>query len=98
MKNNIDILIEVLYYTQWERQLIPAGPEEGKRMETILIMAEAIAKASFLEILRLDIQYNRIDNEMYALCVLGSLSFEKTEVEYIIHENGVVQKRGEGVC
>jgi len=67
-------------------------------METILIMAQALAKASLLEILCLDIQYNRIDDEMSALCVLGSLSFENTEIEYIIHENGTVQKRGEGVC
>lgn len=79
--------------------MIPAGPEEGKSaMETILIMANALAKASLLEILRLDIQYNRIDDEMSALCVLGSLSFENTEVEYIIHENGTVQKREESVC
>jgi len=73
-----------------------AGKE--KRMETIIIMAQALAKASLLEILRLDIQYNRIDDEMSALCVLGSLSFEDTEIEYIIHENGTVQKREEGVC
>ena len=62
-------------------------------MDTFLIMARALAKASLLEILRLDIQYNRMDDEMSALCVLGSLSFENIEVEYIIHEDGTVQKR-----
>lgn len=67
-------------------------------METILIIAQALAKANLFDVIRLDIQYNRIDDEMSALCVLGSLSFEDTEIEYIIHENGTVQKREAGVC
>ena len=74
-------------------------------METILIMAKALAKAASLDILRVDIQYNRIDDEMSALCVLGESTYMDTdaeyithEVEYIIHENGTVQKREEGVC
>ena len=62
-------------------------------METILIIAQALAKANLLDVVRLDIQYNRLDDEMSALCVLGSLSFEETEVEYIIHEDGTVGKR-----
>ena len=67
-------------------------------METILIITQALAKANLYDVLRLDIQYNRIDDEMSALCVLGSLSFDDTEIEYIIHENGTVTKREEGVC
>ena len=79
--------------------LIDSGRAGGRKsaMETILIMAQALAKAKFLVILRLDIHYDKIDDVMSALCVLGSTSFETTEIEYIIHEDGTVQKREEGI-
>ncbi len=67
-------------------------------METILIMAKALAKAASLDVIRLDIQYNKIDDGFSALCVLGDVSFENTEIEYIISEDGTVRKREEGVC
>lgn len=62
-------------------------------METILIMARALAKAASLDILRLDIQYNSIKDETSALCTLGNETDMYTVVEYIIHENGTVEKR-----
>lgn len=66
-------------------------------METILIMAEALAKAASLDILRLDIQYDRKFDEMTALCILGnsSLPFMETGIEdkpeFIIHEDGTIE-------
>jgi len=63
-------------------------------METILIMAQALAKAASLDILRLDIQFNKIDDEFSALCVLGATSNDYVEIDYIIKEDGTVTKRG----
>ena len=56
-------------------------------METILIMAQALAKAASLDILRLDIQFNKIDDEFSALCVLGGTSNDYVEIDYIIKED-----------
>lgn len=66
-------------------------------MDTFLIMARALAKAASLDILRLDIQFNKID-EFSALCVLGDTSNDYVEIDYIIKEDGTIRKREEGVC
>ena len=66
-------------------------------METILIMAKALAKAASLDIVRLDIQYNRKYDEMSALCILGNTSLPfmetgiKEKAEFIIHEDGTIE-------
>lgn len=67
-------------------------------MDTFLIMARALAKAASLDILRLDIQFNKIDEEFSALCVLGDTSNDYVEINYIISEDGTIRKREEGVC
>jgi len=54
-------------------------------METIMIMAQALAKASGLNILRLDIQYNKNDYEYSGYLNLG-------RVEFRISEDGTVEK------
>ena len=62
-------------------------------METIVILAEALAKAAKLDVLRLDIQYNNVDEISSALCVLGHYSNLETRFEYIICEDGTIRKR-----
>lgn len=82
--------------------LIDSGRAGGRKsvMDTILIMAKALAKATSLDILRLDIQYNRIYDQMSALCVLGESIYMDTDaeyitngLEYIINEDGTVAIR-----
>lgn len=58
-------------------------------METILIMAKALAKASGLYIVRLDIQYHQYDDEF-----VGNLYLQKDSIniEFAIRDNGTVEK------
>lgn len=64
-------------------------------METIVIMAQALVKASKMEMMRLDIQYNDIKDVLIGYLTLqsGSIIYD-----YVISENGTVsqgQNKGE---
>lgn len=59
-------------------------------MDTIMIMAQALSKASRLDISRLDIQYNEIDMDYIGYVFLERESVKK---EYVIGTNGNCSER-----
>ncbi len=70
----------------------PGGNEgrTGESMNTITILAEALARASRLEILRLDIQYD-YDHEIYTGRVV--LGYDKNLYSWLVYdisENGTI--------
>lgn len=58
-------------------------------MNTILILAQALAKASNLDIQRLDIQYNTTTEKYGALLWLSD---EERTISFSIYEDGTITK------
>lgn len=59
-------------------------------MNTIICLAEALARASRLEILRLDIQYNHNKETYTGRAVLGYGKDSSSWLVYDISENGTI--------
>ena len=62
-------------------------------METIIALARALEKLSRDEILRLDIQYNIINEEYTGLLTLGD-GVSGLYHEFLIHEDGLIINHG----
>ena len=60
-------------------------------METITILADALARASKLDILRLDIQYNKETESYTGSVILGYGRDLQDWLEYDIHDNGTIE-------
>lgn len=61
-------------------------------MNTIMIMAEALAKASKLDIIRLDMNYNNISDLYRGRVTLGNQDTIETRFVFDICEDGTVEK------
>ena len=60
-------------------------------MDTINILADALARASRLDILRLDIQYNNKTDIYTGRVVLGYGKELSSWIVYDIHDNGTIK-------
>ena len=60
-------------------------------MDTITILADALARASKLDILRLDIQYNNETESYTGSVILGYGRDLQDWLEYDIHDNGTIE-------
>ena len=60
-------------------------------MDTINILADALARASRLDILRLDIQYNNKTETYTGRVVLGYGKECSSWIIYDIHDNGTIK-------
>ena len=60
-------------------------------MDTITILADALARVSKLDILRLDIQYNNETESYTGSVILGYGRDLQDWLKYDIHDNGTIE-------